>query len=132
MVIFADNATSSYGHKDPAVVTQVIKKNFTAIETYMNANKLMVNSDKTHLLVMANSSGGAVRGQEAAVRRAAVTFTAGNENIKQSNNEVLLGATIHHTGGWAAMVRGAAPDYLMQTLQVQQMAAARAVLGHFS
>ena len=105
---------------------------------------------------------------------------AGNENIKQNNSEVLLGATIHHSGNWAAMVRdgraslrcqlqsrvnalkkicqhadlqtrkmvagglitsklqyllplyGAAPDYLMRTLQVQQMAAARAVLGRCS
>ena len=60
MVTFVDNATASYSHKDPAVVTKVIKKNFTAIETYMNGNKLKVNSDKTQLLVIANSSSGAV------------------------------------------------------------------------
>ena len=60
MVTFVDNATASYSHKDHAVVTKVIKKNFTAIETYMNANTLKVNSDKTQLLVMANSSSGAV------------------------------------------------------------------------
>ena len=96
MVTFVDDATSSYGHKDPAILTEVIQKNFTAIKTYMNANKLKVNGDKTHLLVMTNSRGGVVHGQEAAARRAAVALTAGGENIKQSDSEVLLGATIHH------------------------------------
>ena len=118
-----------------------------------------------------------MRGREAAERRAAVTLTAGGKVIEQSDCEVLLGATVHHTGTWNAMIRdgkasvqaqlrsrvnalkkicqhadirtrkmvaagiitsklqyllplfGAAPDYLMRTLQVQQMAAARAVVG---
>ena len=99
MVTFVDDATTYYGHRAPAKVTQVINKNFTAIEAYMNANKLNVNSGKTHLLVMANSSGGALRGQEAAIRSVAVTLKAGYENIKESKSEVLLGATIHHSGG---------------------------------
>ena len=118
-----------------------------------------------------------MRGREAAERRAAVTLTAGGEVIQQSDCEVLLGATVHHSGTWTAMIRdskasvqaqlrsrvnalkkicqhadlktmkmvaagiitskllymlplfGAAPDFLMRTLQVQQMAAARAVVG---
>jgi hypothetical protein len=177
MVTFVDDATSYYGHKDPAKVTRVTNKNFVAIEKYMHSNKLKVNSDKTHLLVIAKSSGGEIRGREAAERRAAVTLTVGGEQIKQSDYEVLLGATVHHSGTWNTMIRdgkasiqaqlrsrvnalkiicqhadiktkkmvaagiitsklqyllplfGAAPDYLLRTLQVQQMAAARAVVG---
>ena len=177
MVTFVDDATTYYGHRDPAKVTQVINKSFSAIESYMHANKLKVNSDKTHLLVVTKSRGGEVQGRLAKERRAAVTLTAGGELIKQSDSEVLLGATIHHSGTWTVMIRdgktsllsqlrsrvsalkkicqhadlttrkmvaggifqsklqyllplfGAAPDYLLRGLQVQQMAAARAVVG---
>ena len=177
MVTFVDDSTSYFGHQDTNEVTRVTNKNFSAVETFMNSNKLKVNSTKTHLLVMTKSSGGEVRGRQAAERRAAVTLTAGGEVIKQSDSEVLLGATIHHSGTWSAMIRdgkasiqaqlrsrvnalrkichhadlntrkivaagiitsklqyllplfGAAPDYLLRTLQVQQMAAARAVVG---
>ena len=174
---YVDDATSYYGHQDSNKVTLVTNKNFAAIESYMNANKLKVSSDKTHLLVITKSGGGEVRGRLANERRAAVTLTAGGEQVKQSNSEVLLGATVHHSGTWAAMIHdgkaslqsqlrsrvnalkmickhadlrtkkmvaggifqsklqyllplfGAAPDYLLRGIQVQQMAAARAVVG---
>ena len=177
MVTFVDDATCYFGHEDTTEVTRVTNKNLAAIETYMHSNMLKVNPDKTHLLVLTKSSGGEVRGREAAERRAAVTLTVGGEEIRQSDSEVLLGATVHHSGTWSAMIRdskasiqaqlrsrvnalkkicehadlktrkmvaagiinsklqyllplfGAAPDYLMRTLQVQQMAAARAVVG---
>ena len=177
MVTFVDDATFYFGHEDTAEVTRVINKNFAAIELYMNANKLKVNNDKTHLLVVTKSGGGEGRNRAAYERRAEVTLTAGGEVIEQSDSELLLGATIHHTGTWAAMIRdgkaslqgqlrnrvnalkkicqqadfitrktvaggliqsklqyllplfGAAPEYLLRSLQVQQMAAARAVVG---
>ena len=177
MVTFVDDATSYYGHKDIGEVNRVINKNFMAIEEYMHANKLKINQEKTHLLVVSKSSGGEVRGRQAAEQRAAVTLIAGGEAVQQSDSEVLLGATVHHSGTWNAMIRdgkasiqaqlrsrvnalrkicqhadlrtrkmvaaglitaklqyllplfGAAPDYLLRTLQVQQMTAARAVVG---
>ena len=177
MVTFVDDATSYYGHKDIGEVNRVINKNFMAIEEYMHANKLKINQEKTHLLVVSKSSGGEGRGRQAAEQRAAVTLIAGGEAVQQSDSVVLLGATVHHSGTWNAMIRdskasiqaqmrsrvnalrkicqnadlrtrkmvaagiitaklqyllplfGAAPDYLLRTLQVQQMAAARAVVG---
>ena len=177
MVTFVDDSTSYYAHHDPAEVTRITNKNFEAIEVYMNANQLKINSDKTHLLVICKSAGGEAQRKSAAAKRAAVTLNAGGEQIVQSDSELLLGATVHHYGNWAAMIRdgkasiqvqlrnrvnalkkicqfadlttrksvasgliqsklqymlplfGAAPDYLLQGLQVQQMAAARAVVG---
>ena len=70
----------------------------------MSANKLKVNFDKTHILMIANSSGRAVQGQVAMARRLAFTLMASNESINESNSEVLLGATIHHSGNLAAIV----------------------------
>ena len=49
--------------------------------------------------------GGAVRRQDAAVQREAVTLKAGGKSTEQSYYEVLLGATVHYSAGWAAMVR---------------------------
>ena len=66
---FEDDATSYYGHKDPAKVIRVTNKNFAAIENFMNSNKLKVNLYKAHLLVISKSSGGKVRGREAAEDR---------------------------------------------------------------
>jgi hypothetical protein len=105
MVTFVDDATSYCSHHDPAEVTRIINKNFEAIEMYMNSNQLKINSDKTHLLVISNSAGGEARRRAAAERRAAVTLTAGGELIKQSDSELLLGATVPHSGNWTTMIR---------------------------
>ena len=86
-------------------MTRIINKNFEAIEMYMNSNQLKVNSDKTHLLVISNSAGGEARRRAAAERRAADTLTAGAELIEQSDSELLLGATVHHSGNWTTMIR---------------------------
>ena len=86
-------------------MTRIINKNFEAIEMYMNSNQLKVNSNKTHLLVISNSAGGEARRRAAAERRAAVTLTAGGELIEHSDSELLLGATVHHSGNWATMKR---------------------------
>ena len=51
----------------------------------MHSNKLKINSDKMHLLVISKSRGGEVRGREVAEGRAAVTLTGGGDVITQSN-----------------------------------------------
>ena len=63
----------------------------------MNANKLVVNSDKTHLLVMAG------RGAMAA-RRMEVQVSAGPDQVKQSVSEKLLGGTFQNSARWNDMI----------------------------
>ena len=55
---------------------------YNSIEDWMAANKLVINGDKTHLLLAAN------RAQQN--KRENVTFCAGGFNIEQSDNEKLL------------------------------------------
>ena len=105
MVTFVDDATTYYAHHDSEEINRVIHKNFEAIELYMNANQLKINGDKTHLLVICKSGGREVQRRVAADKRAAVTLTAGGEVIEQSDSELLLGATVHHSGNWTAMIR---------------------------
>ena len=57
----------------------------------------MINSDKTHLLVMAGR--GAI-----AAKRMDVQVSAGPDLINQSTSEKLLGGVIHNSGRWNEMI----------------------------
>ena len=93
MVNFVDDSTAYLAHKDPMIVSQKLTEHYTKIEEYMHSNKLVINSDKTHLLVMAGR--GAI-----AARRMEVQVQAGSDTIEQSTSEKLLGGTVHFTGRW--------------------------------
>jgi hypothetical protein len=177
MATFVDDSTNYFGHKDPNVVKEVTQRNYDTIEDYMHANKLKINGDKSHLLVLTKGDGMA-GGVAAARRRETVTLQAGGKVILPSKQETLLGGVIHQSANWKEMIRdgkksvmkqltsrinalkiisrnadfktrlmvagglvqakltymlplfGGAPDYLINGLQVQQLAAARAVIGH--
>ena len=177
MTTFVDDSTNYFGHENPQVVKNVTQNNYDAINEYMNSNKLKINGDKSHLIVM--TRGDRVGGGElAAEKRAAITLQAGGKVIRGSEQERLLGGIIHQSGSWKRFIRegkgsvvkqlisrtaalkivaknadfktrlmvaggliqaklsyllplfGAAPEYLMKGLQVQQLAAARVVVGH--
>ena len=172
MVNFVDDGTVYYADKNPEVVSQKLSDHYSVIEEYMNANKLVINSDKTHLIVIAG------RGSRAA-RRMEVQVAAGTDIIKQTESEKLLGGVIHNSGRWNEMVKngkssilsqlssrlngmkkltqadfktklavatgiiqskiqyllpmyGGAPDYLLNSIQVQQLKAARFMCGYKS
>ena len=84
MVNFVDDSTVYFAHRQPGVISQTLSSHYDKIKKYMNSNKLVVNSDKTHLLVMAGR--GAV-----AARRMEFEVSAGPDLIKQSVSEKLLG-----------------------------------------
>ena len=86
-----------FAHRQPDIISQTLSNHYDAIEKYMNSNKLVVNSDKTHLLVMAGR--GAV-----AARRMEVEVSAGPDLIKQSVSEKLLGGTFHNSARWNDMI----------------------------
>ena len=52
MVGYVDDGAYSYAHKDPAVLSRVLTRKYSMFEDWMNGNKLVVNQDKTHLMVM--------------------------------------------------------------------------------
>ena len=97
MVNFVDDSTVYFSHRQPEVVSQTLSNHYDKIEKYMNANKLVVNSDKTHLLVMAG------RGA-AASRRLEVEVSAGPDQIRQSVSEKLLGGTFQNSARWNNMI----------------------------
>ena len=85
--------------KNPQTVSEKLSDHYRKIEQYMHSNKLVINSDKTYLLVMAG------RGA-ASTRRMEVQVQAGPDLIEQSVSEKLLGGVIHNTGRWNEMIKG--------------------------
>ena len=63
----------------------------------MNENKLVINGDKTHLIVMNKKN--------KSVEASKVILKAGKHTIKPSDNEKLLGSFIDGTGNWKFMLR---------------------------
>jgi hypothetical protein len=62
----------------------------------MNSNKLVINPDKTHLMVMANKNNN---------KRVEVSLQAGEYTIKPSETEKLLGGQLHQSLKWNKHLR---------------------------
>ena len=169
LVGYVDDGAYSHAHSDPAVLYNVLTYKYNKLEEWMNSNKLVINPDKTHLMVMAN--------QKDTAKRKEVTMMAGGYIIKPSESEKLLGGQLHQSLHWKLHIRdhkgslinqlgsrlnglkkvcvnasfdtklmvangvvmsklaylitlwGGAQQYLLNAVQVQQLAAARAVCG---
>ena len=51
-VCYVDDCTFSYGHTEPALLSEKLTTQYRIISDYMAANRLVINSEKTHLVVM--------------------------------------------------------------------------------
>ena len=169
MVGYVDDGAYSYASSDPIVLSNVLTQKYEKLAEWMNANKLVINPDKTHLMVMGSRKHTAKRKQ--------VSMMAGDFIIKPSETEKLLGGQLHHGLEWKLHLRdhkgsllsqlssrlnglkkvsinadfstklmvangvilskltylitlwGGAQQYLIDAVQVQQLAAARVVCG---
>ena len=52
LVRYVDDGAYSYTHSDPKVLSDVLSEKYSLIEDWINSNKLVINPDKTHLMVM--------------------------------------------------------------------------------
>ena len=52
LVGYVDDGAYSFGHSDPHVVSQVLTSRYTLLENWMNSNRLVINPEKTHLMVL--------------------------------------------------------------------------------
>ena len=103
---FVDDGTVLFSHRDPDVISEKLTGHYSAIEDYMAANKLVINADKTHVMVMAP--------RRLASRRDEVVVKAGPFNIKPSESEKLLGINIHQSMTWNHHVRDGDGSVLKQ------------------
>ena len=96
MVGYVDDGAYSYAHPNPAVLSQVLTAKYNLLEDWMNSNKLVINPDKTHLMVMASRNN---------KKRVEVSLQAGEYTIKPSETEKLLGGQLHQSLKWNQHIR---------------------------
>ena len=83
---FADDSTLTVSRSNPVELDQVIDVKYKQVEQYMVANKLVLNSDKTHLLIMATPF--------QHYQDFGITLNTGTETILPTYTEKLLGGFI--------------------------------------
>ena len=79
-------------HKDPSTLSDTLSDKYKVIEEYMESNKLVINGEKTHLVVMGS--------KKMTIPRQAVSMRAGGHTILPSDTEKLLGCNISQNLKW--------------------------------
>ena len=92
MVGYVDDGAYSYAHADPTVLCEVLSRKYSLIEDWINGNKLVINPDKTHLMVMGP--------RKISEKRSRVIIQAGPHTISPTVSEKLLGANLHQSLKW--------------------------------
>ena len=105
-VCYVDDATFSVGHCEPAVLSRSLTQQYVEIADYMAANKLVINDDQTHLVVMAT--------KKFAQQREEVQIQAGQHVIKPSSSEKLLGCVISQDLKWKEHIMGSDQSMILQ------------------
>ena len=83
LVGYVDDGAYSYAHADPNVLSEVLSRKYSLIEDWINGNKLVINPDKTHLIVMGL--------KKHARKREEVSINVGQYTVTPSESEKLLG-----------------------------------------
>ena len=92
LVNYVDNGTYSFACKDPLVLSNTLTSKHKSISNYMESNKLVINANKTHLIVMGKNKVDKIRAE--------VSLVAGTHTIHPSETEKLLGCHIHQSLKW--------------------------------
>ena len=97
---FADDSTFSISDKDPATLEHKMNLKYKEISSYMSMNRLALNTDKTHVLIMASAQ------QHNKHGNFGVVLNTGAEIITPSDDERLLGAQVSNNFLWNAHIFG--------------------------
>ena len=106
LVGYVDDGAYSYAHSDPAVLSQVLTRKYNLLEDWISGNNLVINPDKTHLMVMGP--------KKIAVRRTQVSIQAGTFTITPTETETLLGCHLHQSVQWNHHVRDGKKSLMKQ------------------
>ena len=92
---YADDSTYTVRGKDPAVLSEKLSSKYKVMADFLTDNKLKVNDDKTHLLVMTT------RQKRRVVPTNNIRIETPSATIHPSSVERLLGAQVHQDLRWA-------------------------------
>ena len=96
---FADDTTFSCSSKSPDSLSQDLSSKFLDISNFLVSNRLKLNEDKTHLMVLTSSQKRKARGR--AGKDMEVSIVTPSATISPSPTEKLLGGWIHQDLKWA-------------------------------
>ena len=92
LVNYVDDGTYSFASRDPVVLSNTLTDKYNLIRNYMESNRLVINADKTHLVVMGK--------RKMDTARKEVHLLAGTHIIEPSVTQKLLGCHIHQNLKW--------------------------------
>ena len=95
---YADDTTYSCSGTDPAVLSENITAKYQVLSDFLVSNKLKLNDDKTHLMVMSTSQ--ARLSRERKGNTAKVVINTPLKNVEPSETEKLLGCWLHQDMKW--------------------------------
>ena len=91
---YADDTTTTISGTDFTELAKNCEKEARNIIAYMSANKLAANDDKTHLMVIRRNG----KGDD-------LVITVGENEIKETPNEKLLGMWVQNDLGWSTHLK---------------------------
>ena len=98
VTVYADDSTYTITDTDSERLSANLSQKFDVMADYLTANKLKVNNDKTHIMIMCT-------GQRRGKRIPPSKIRIGNNDIEASETERLLGAYIHQNMKWVEHIR---------------------------
>ena len=94
IVCFADDSTYSVSAKNPVELSEKLSNKFLVMANYLRENRLCINTDKTHILVLCTEQ------KRRNIDTESVVLTTATEEIIPSQVEYLLGFTVHQNLGF--------------------------------
>ena len=95
---FADDSTYSVSSQDQDTLAQKLNDRYNVMADYMNNNRLKLNDDKTHLLIMTTS-------QKQRILNLYIEINTPTEDIKPIKSEKLLGIFIQNNLKWTDYIQ---------------------------
>ena len=93
LVGYVDDGAYSFAHSDPTVLSRVLTEKYNVLEDWMNNNKLVINTDKTHMMVIGTKKSPQLRQQ--------VNMMVAGFCIRPTETEKLLGGQVHQSLKWS-------------------------------
>ena len=91
---FADDSTFSVSRQDPTELEEAITYNYKEIAEYMAMNRLSLNNEKTHFMILASSHNHKKHGNFG------IVLNTGTESLQPTESERLLGVTVANDFTW--------------------------------
>ena len=109
LCLYADDSTFTLSNKNVEQLNDDLDRKYKEIAKYMDRNKLVLNSNKTHLMIMTSSR------KHANYQNFGLFLDTGSEIILPQDEEKLLGVSLSNCLSWHKHIRDSDKS-LLQTL----------------